>query len=197
MDGRKRSLLRLPAGQGVVTVIEFVDSTAPPSADKPMMHERGRDPGRQHADDLSIAFLGTYPPRMCGIATFTHDLSDAVIAADESVRATVLAMTDADSTYEQPERVRFEVRRGGGRRLPARSRVRQRQRYPARLDPARVRDLRRDQRRACPRLSRRAAQASDRNAAHRPEEPDGIAAEDRAEDGRALRTPGRHERTCC
>ena len=77
-----------------------------------MMHERRRDPGRQHADDLSIAFLGTYPPRMCGIATFTHDLSDAVIAADESVRATVLAMTDADSTYEQPERVRFEVRRG-------------------------------------------------------------------------------------
>ena len=47
-----------------------------------------------------------------GFATFTHDLSDAVIAADESVRATVLAMTDADSTYEQPERVRFEVRRG-------------------------------------------------------------------------------------
>ena len=117
-----------------------------------MMHERGRDPGRQHADDLSIAFLGTYPPRMCGIATFTHDLSDAVIAADESVRATVLAMTDADSTYEQPERVRLRGPPGGGRRLPARSRVRQRQRYPARLDPARVRDLRRDQRRACPRL---------------------------------------------
>ena len=82
--------------------------------DKPAMHERRRDPGRQHADDLPIAFLGTYPPRMCGIATFTHDLSDAVIAADESVRATVLAMTDADSTYEQPERVRFEVRRGVG-----------------------------------------------------------------------------------
>jgi len=93
-------------------VIEFVDRTTPPSADKPVMHERRRDPGRQYADDLSIAFLGTYPPRMCGIATFTHDLSDAVIAADESVRATVLAMTDADSTYEQPERVRFKIRRG-------------------------------------------------------------------------------------
>jgi glycosyltransferase involved in cell wall biosynthesis len=35
-----------------------------------------------------------------------------VISADEGVRATVLAMTDADSTYEYPERVRFEIRQG-------------------------------------------------------------------------------------
>ena len=76
------------------------------------MHEPRKDPGLPHADDLPIAFLGTYPPRMCGIATFTRDLSDAVMSADEGVRATVLAMTDADSTYEQPERVRFEVRQG-------------------------------------------------------------------------------------
>jgi len=61
---------------------------------------------------LQIAFLGTYPPNRCGIGTFTHDLSDAVLSADESVRATVLAMTDADFTSDYPERVRFQIRKG-------------------------------------------------------------------------------------
>jgi glycosyltransferase involved in cell wall biosynthesis len=68
--------------------------------------------GRQSNDELPIAFVGTYPPRQCGIGTFTRDLSDAVTSASEGIRATVLAMTDADSTYERPERVRFEIRQG-------------------------------------------------------------------------------------
>jgi len=68
--------------------------------------------GRHSNDELPIAFVGTYPPQRCGIGTFTRDLSDAVISANEGVRATVLAMNDADSTYEHPERVRFEIRQG-------------------------------------------------------------------------------------
>ena len=62
--------------------------------------------------ELPIAFVGTYPPRRCGIATFTRDLSDAVIGASRRVSATVLAVTDARCTSEHPERVRFEIRHG-------------------------------------------------------------------------------------
>ncbi len=77
-----------------------------------MTSSRRSDHDPHRADQLQIAFLGTYPPYRCGIGTFTHDLSDAVIAADEGVLATVLAMTDAGFTSEHPERVRFQIRRG-------------------------------------------------------------------------------------
>jgi len=74
------------------------------------MRRSDHEPHR--ADKFQITFLGTYPPHQCGIGTFTRDLSDAVISADEGVRATVLAMTDAGLTYEHPERVQFQIRRG-------------------------------------------------------------------------------------
>lgn len=77
-----------------------------------MRNSQRNQRGHLRNDELPIAFVGTYPPQQCGIGTFTRDLSDAVISANEGTRATVLAMTDADSTYEHPERVRFEIRQG-------------------------------------------------------------------------------------
>jgi glycosyltransferase involved in cell wall biosynthesis len=62
-------------------------------------------------DPFPIAFIGTYPPSRCGIGTFTQDLSNAVMSADEGIGATVLAMTAADFDSEYPERVRFRIRR--------------------------------------------------------------------------------------
>jgi len=62
-------------------------------------------------DPLQIAFVGTYPPARCGIGTFTHDLSDAAMTADEGIGATVLAMSAADFDSEYPERARFRIRR--------------------------------------------------------------------------------------
>ena len=77
------------------------------------MESSRRDQRGQHgSDELSIAFVGTYPPQQCGIGTFTFDLSNAVLSASEGIRATVLAITDVDSTYEHSERVRFEIRQG-------------------------------------------------------------------------------------
>lgn len=69
------------------------------------MPENGRSSAR-----VRIALLGTYPPRRCGIATFTHDLGEAMVGAGSSLR--VIAVTDAAASVELEEPVRYEIRRG-------------------------------------------------------------------------------------
>ncbi|MBI5536757.1 MAG: glycosyltransferase family 4 protein [Deltaproteobacteria bacterium] len=56
-----------------------------------------------------IAFLGGYLPRLCGIATFTHDLCEAVAAVAPGSRCFVGAVNDRVDAYEYPPRVRFEM----------------------------------------------------------------------------------------
>jgi glycosyltransferase involved in cell wall biosynthesis len=58
-----------------------------------------------------IAFLGSYLPRNCGIATFTYDLSNAVskqAGVDQEVIVT--AMNDVPEGYAYPDIVKFELR---------------------------------------------------------------------------------------
>jgi glycosyltransferase involved in cell wall biosynthesis len=56
-----------------------------------------------------IAFLGGYLPRLCGIATFTHDLCEAVAAAAPASQCYAGAMNDRIEAYDYPPRVRFEL----------------------------------------------------------------------------------------
>jgi glycosyltransferase involved in cell wall biosynthesis len=56
-----------------------------------------------------IAFLGGYLPRLCGIATFTHDLCEAVAAAAPASECFACAVNDRVDAYEYPPRVRLEV----------------------------------------------------------------------------------------
>jgi len=57
-----------------------------------------------------IAFIGTYPSRRCGIATFTHDLHLAAETACPEIESSVVAMTDRGGAYAYPKDVGFQIR---------------------------------------------------------------------------------------
>ena len=56
-----------------------------------------------------IAVLGNFPPRQCGIATFTADLVGALAAHNREASVFAVAMNDAAEGYSYPEQVRFEL----------------------------------------------------------------------------------------
>jgi glycosyltransferase involved in cell wall biosynthesis len=57
----------------------------------------------------TIAFLGNYLPRKCGIATFTSDLLGAVAAEHARCRCLAVAVNDVGGCYQYPAAVRFEI----------------------------------------------------------------------------------------
>lgn len=63
---------------------------------------------------MKLAYIGTYPPRECGIGTFTMNLYKSMIThsdtADEPVEGFVVAMNDNDLTYEYPEEVKLTIK---------------------------------------------------------------------------------------
>ena len=56
-----------------------------------------------------IAFLGGFTPRLCGIATFTHDVCEAVAEAAPGSLCFSGAVNDRIEGYDYPPRVRFEL----------------------------------------------------------------------------------------
>lgn len=56
-----------------------------------------------------IAFLGGYPPRLCGIATFTHDLYEAVSAVAPDSQCLVCAVNDKPEGYAYLSVVQAEL----------------------------------------------------------------------------------------
>ncbi len=57
----------------------------------------------------TVAFLGDYLPRKCGIATFTADLLGAVAARHPQGRCFAVPVNDVDGCYHYPDVVRFEI----------------------------------------------------------------------------------------
>lgn len=62
---------------------------------------------------MKIAFIGTYPPRKCGIAIFTNSLVRAVVenTKDQNIDETalVVAMNDAPNSYLYPSEVKKTI----------------------------------------------------------------------------------------
>ena len=62
---------------------------------------------------MKISFIGTFPPRECGIGTFTRNLFDAMIAApgsDGPNQGIVIAMDDNGQHYDYPKEVKLTIR---------------------------------------------------------------------------------------
>ncbi|MFW5684442.1 MAG: glycosyltransferase family 4 protein, partial [Spirochaetota bacterium] len=56
-----------------------------------------------------IAFLGGFQPRLCGIATFTTDICEAVAGATPASTVYSCAVNDRVAGYDYPPRVRFQI----------------------------------------------------------------------------------------
>jgi glycosyltransferase involved in cell wall biosynthesis len=56
-----------------------------------------------------IGFIGNFVPRMCGIATFTTDLCEAVAGASPETTCFAVPVNDPGVRYAYPPRVRFEL----------------------------------------------------------------------------------------
>jgi glycosyltransferase involved in cell wall biosynthesis len=57
----------------------------------------------------SVAVIGNYLPRQCGIASFTTDLVEGLSAEAPDIYCCAVAMNDKPEGYPYPEKVRFEI----------------------------------------------------------------------------------------
>ncbi len=57
----------------------------------------------------SVAFVGNYVPRQCGIATFTTDLCEHFARQFPQTTCFALPVNDWPGSYNYPDRVWFEL----------------------------------------------------------------------------------------
>jgi hypothetical protein len=58
---------------------------------------------------IKIAFVGSYPPRECGIASYTKDLFDAMSQPKVKVNPVVLAIDENNYSYNYEKEVQYVI----------------------------------------------------------------------------------------
>lgn len=56
-----------------------------------------------------VALIGNFPPRKCGIATFTADLREALVTTNTDLRISTVAVTDEGQKHAYPPEVGYEI----------------------------------------------------------------------------------------
>jgi len=74
------------------------------------MSELSTKPRVPESNEEYIAFLGTYTPRECGIATFTKDLIDSMDLLGEFAPARVISVNEIETIYDYDSRVKQQIR---------------------------------------------------------------------------------------
>jgi len=63
---------------------------------------------------MKLAYIGTYPPRECGIGTFTENLYESMVMDNENAPGSregiIVAMNDHELSYDYPEEVKLTIR---------------------------------------------------------------------------------------
>ncbi len=58
---------------------------------------------------LTVAYVSSFPPRACGIATFTRDLSDAVAQSGANIVTRNVALNEDGADHAYPPQVRWTI----------------------------------------------------------------------------------------
>ena len=77
-------------------------------------YERKQEPLEsvtQKIDKPTVMYLSTYPPRECGIATFTYDLVTSIDRLTAISPSTILAINDRGGSYDYPANVKLQLQR--------------------------------------------------------------------------------------
>lgn len=63
---------------------------------------------------MKLAYIGTYPPRVCGIGTFTMNLYESMVtntdSSEDPVDGFIVAINDNEQSYNYPEEVKLIIR---------------------------------------------------------------------------------------
>src|SRR5437762_5326351 len=92
-------------------MINIERNTEPPAMRNPLNNRIGQNGTEEKtpSEIRTIAFLGDYLPRKCGIATFTSDLLASIAAENPSQQCFAVPVNDIEGGYAYSKTVRFEV----------------------------------------------------------------------------------------